>query len=76
MSNKLKDLMERAGHWPEVAQEEAIASLQSIEDELVGLYELSPEDRAALERSGEDVRLGRFSSDEHVREVLGRYRQA
>lgn len=76
MSNKLKDLMERAAHWPEVAQEEAIASLQSIEDELVGLTELSPEDRAALERSGEDVRLGRFASDDLVKNVLGRYRQA
>ena len=76
MSNKLKDLMERAEHWPEVAQEEAIASLQSIEDELVGLYELSPEDRAALERSGEDVRLGRFANEERVREVFGRYRKA
>jgi hypothetical protein len=76
MSNKLKDLIERAEHWPEVAQEEAIASLQSIEDELVGLYELSPEDRAALERSGEDVRLGRFASAEQVLGVLERYHQA
>jgi len=46
-----------------------------IEDKLTGLHDLSPEDRAALERSGEDVRLGRFASEEQVREVFGRYRQ-
>jgi hypothetical protein len=76
MSNKLRDLMKRAEHWPEGAQEEAVASLQAIEEELVGLYELSPGDRAALERSDEDVRLGRFASEEQVSEVFGRYRRA
>ena len=75
MSNILKDLMERAEHWPEGVQEEAIASLQSIEEELLGLYELSSDDRAALERSENDVRLGRFASDEQVSNVFGRYRQ-
>ena len=68
--------MERAEHWPEGAQEEAVASLQAIEEELVGLYDLSPADRAALERSGEDVRAGRFASEEQVNEVLQRYRRA
>jgi hypothetical protein len=76
MSNKLKELMERAEHWPDGVKEEAIASLQSIEEALVGLYELSSGDRAALERSGEDVRRGRFANDEQVRDVLQRYRNA
>jgi len=70
MCDKLKDLMKRAEHWPEGAQEEAVASLQAIEEELVGLYELSPDDRAALERSGEDVRLGRFASEEQVQRLF------
>jgi hypothetical protein len=76
MINKLKELMERAEHWPEGVREEAIASLQSIEEALVGLYELSSDDRAALERSGEDVRRGRFADDEQVRDVFQRYRNA
>jgi len=74
MSNKLRALLERAEHWPEEAQEEAAASLQAIEEELVGLYELSPADRAALDRSEEDVRLGNFASEERVNEVLRRHR--
>jgi hypothetical protein len=68
--------MERVEHWPEGAQEEAIASLQAIEEELVGLYELSPTDRAALDRSEEDVRLGRCASEERVSEVLTKHRHA
>ena len=67
--------MERVEHWPEGVQEEAIASLQSIEEELLGLSELSSNDRAALERSGEDVRHGRLASDGRVSDVFGRYRQ-
>jgi hypothetical protein len=76
MSNKLKELMERAEHWPDGVKEEAIASLQSIEEALVGLYELSSDDHAALERSGEDMRRGRFADDEQVHDLLQRYRNA
>jgi hypothetical protein len=76
MSNKLKALMERVEHWPEGAQDEAVASLEAIEEELVGLYELLPADRAALDRSEEDVRLGRFASEERVSEVLTKHRRA
>jgi len=76
MTKKLKELMERAEHWPEGAQEEAVASLQAIEEELVGLYELSPADRAALDQSEEDVHLGRFASEARVSEVLRRHRHA
>jgi hypothetical protein len=35
--------------------------------------ELSPEDREALERSAEDVRCGRFATDEEVKRIFGRY---
>ena len=74
MNDRLKNLMERVQHWPEGVQEEAIDSLQSIEEELLGLYEVSSDDRAALLRSEEDVRLGRFASEGQVREVFNRYR--
>jgi hypothetical protein len=76
MNAKLKTLMERAEHWPEEAQEEAAASLRAIEEELVGLYELSPADRAALDRSEEDIHLGKFANAEQVGEVLDRHRYA
>jgi hypothetical protein len=37
--------------------------------------ELSPEDREALERSAEDVRRGRFATDEEVKRIFDRFRR-
>ena len=75
-AKKLKVLMERVEHWPPEAQEEALASLQTIEEEFVRARELSDEDRTALERSAEDVREGRFANEEQVREVFDRHRRS
>ncbi|HEY6257634.1 MAG TPA: hypothetical protein VIY51_17775 [Xanthobacteraceae bacterium] len=41
----------------------------------MGPHELSAEDRDALARSAEDVRLGRLASEEQVRKVFDRYRR-
>jgi len=75
-AKKLKELMDRVEHWPPEAQEEALASLETIEEEFVGVRELSDEDRTALERSAEDVRKGRFANEEQVREVFDRHRRS
>ena len=75
MNDRLRELLKRVEHWPEGAQEEAAASLQAVEEELVGLYDLSPADRAVLDRSEEDVRHGQFASGEQVSEVLGRQKR-
>ena len=74
MIKKHKDLIERVEHWPAEAQEEALASLETIEEDLGVPVALSPEDHEALERSAEDVRRGRFASDLQVREVFDRHR--
>jgi len=74
--DQVKAVLARVLTWPAEAQKEAIASLQTIEEEFVGSFELSQDDREALERSAEDVRNGRFATDENVRKVFGRYRSA
>ena len=76
MTDRLKALMERIERWPKQAQDDAVNSLLAIEEEYLGGDDLSPEDRAALERSAEDVRLGKFADDEDVRETFDRYRRA
>ena len=76
MSNKLKELLERVATWPEQAQEEAVAALEAVEDEYVGLYELSPDDQKALEKSAEDVRTGNIVSESDAKQVLDKYRRA
>ncbi len=75
MNAKLKDLIERVDTWPEQAQEEALQLLLALEQEYAEPYELSPEDRAAIDRSLDDMRAGRFATDEQVAAVFGRHRR-
>jgi predicted transcriptional regulator len=74
MNTKLKDLLERVETWPEAVQEEAVQSLLAIEQEIAEPYELSDADRAAIDRSLDDMRQGRFATDEEVAAVFNRYR--
>jgi hypothetical protein len=76
MIKKLKEIFERAEAWPKEVQDEAVETLLSIERGYVGDYELTAEDRAALARSAEDVRLGRFVPDEQVAEFFDRNRRS
>jgi hypothetical protein len=75
MSKKLKEIIERAETWPQEAQEQAIATLQAIEAEFVAPYELTEDDRKAIDRGLEDVRRGRIASDEEVSRLFARYRR-
>ena len=72
---QIKVVLDRVLTWSPEAQEEAVASLQTIEEEFMGSHELSSEDREALERSAEDVRHGRFATDEEIKRVFDRYRR-
>jgi hypothetical protein len=72
---QLKVMLDRILTWSPEAQEEAVASLQTIEEEFMGSHELSSDDRDALECSAEDVRRGRFATDEDVARVFGRYQR-
>jgi hypothetical protein len=75
MSNRLKQILERAETWPEADQEQAADLLLALEAERAAApIDLSDEDLAALEQSAEDVRLGRFASDEEVEDIFRRYR--
>jgi hypothetical protein len=74
MSKKLKEMIERTETWPQEAQEEAIATLQAIEAELAEPYKLTEDDRQAIDRGLEDVRLGRIASEEEVSRLFARYR--
>ena len=71
----VKAVLERVLTRPPEAQAEAVASLESIEQELSGPLPLSDDDRRALEQSADDVRHGRFANDEEVRKVFDRFRQ-
>jgi hypothetical protein len=76
MTQTLKELLARIETWPEKAQEELMRSAFDIEMRYVGGYELTDEDRAALERSADDARQDRFASGKEVAELFGRFRHA
>lgn len=73
VTQALKKILARIETWPESAQEEAAATLEAIEEDLVSPRLVTDEDRAALERSAEDIRHGRFATREAVRELFGRF---
>jgi len=51
-------------------------SVTEIETRYRKIYYVSDDERAAFERSAEDVRDGRFAGDNQVAEVFGRHRRA
>jgi hypothetical protein len=76
MTESLRELMARVETWPEKAQEELVRSAFDIEMRHLGSYELTEEDRAALEHSLADVSRGRFASDEQMAQLFDRFRHA
>jgi hypothetical protein len=76
MKDQVKALLDRVLTWPPEAQEEAVASLATIEEEFMGSHELSQDDQEALSRSAEDIRQGRFATDEQVKATFDRYRRS
>jgi hypothetical protein len=74
MNKVVEALLERVADWPEEAQAELVRSIVDIETKHLGVYKLSPEERAAIERGLEEVRQGKFASDEDVEAMFKRYR--
>ncbi|MEI9901537.1 MAG: hypothetical protein WDN31_17045 [Hyphomicrobium sp.] len=66
-------LIERVASWPEQAQEEAVASLLSIEARHVGTYRTSPEERAAILKGLAEADRGEFVSDEDMTAFFARH---
>jgi hypothetical protein len=69
-------LIEQVSELPADAQAEFVDSLLDMRAEQLGIYHLDDDERAALARSAEDVRQGRFASDAGVDATFARYRGA
>jgi hypothetical protein len=70
----VENLLERVASWPEEAQAELLQSVVDIETKHFGVYRLSDDERAAVRRGLEEMRQGKFASDEQVEAVFNRYR--
>jgi hypothetical protein len=71
----LKEILTRVETWPEAAQEEAVASLLAIEEELRSPYPLTEADKQAIERGLQAARDGEFATDAEVEAVFAKYRR-
>ncbi|HEY4775238.1 MAG TPA: hypothetical protein VIH40_10515 [Xanthobacteraceae bacterium] len=74
MNKALESLLERVAAWPAEAQEELLQSALQIEQKHAGIYRLSDEERAAVRRGLEEMRQGKFATEEEVEAVFKRYR--
>lgn len=72
-TKELKGILDRVGSWPKDAQEELIRSVTEIESRYKKVYHLDDDERAALKRSEDDVRHGRFATSDEVEFVFGKF---
>jgi hypothetical protein len=73
---KVESLIEQVVELPDYAQAELVESLLDMRAQHLGIYHLDDDEREALARSAEDVRLGRFASEAEVERTFARYRGA
>jgi predicted transcriptional regulator len=73
MNKRLESLLDRISDWPEEAQAELVESILAIETKHLGVYRLSDDERAAVRRGLEEMRAGKFATDEEVAAVFDRY---
>jgi transcriptional regulator of acetoin/glycerol metabolism len=71
---QLQNLVQRIAALPEDEQAELLQSLVEMRANHLGIYELDDDERAALGRSAEDMRGGRFASEDAVEQMFARYR--
>jgi len=74
MNKRLESLIERVAALPQEAQDELLDHIAIIEAKHSGVYELSDDERTAVRRGLEEMRQGKFASDEEVEAVFSRYR--
>lgn len=73
MRMTMKSLLGRVEKWPQQARNELVRSITEIEKRYGNVYRVSKDERAALDRSAQDVRNGRYASERDVNSVFGRF---
>jgi predicted transcriptional regulator len=74
MVDLIETFLERITDWPKEAQAEVVKAIVDIETKYFGIHKLNAKERAAIERGLEEMRQGKFASDEEVTELFNRYR--
>ena len=72
MNRRLETLFERISAWPDEAQAELVDSILAIESKHLGVYRLTDDERVAVRRGLEEMRTGKFATDEEVAALFER----
>jgi hypothetical protein len=75
-TSDLQKYLQRIPAWPKEAQDELVRSLVEIEHRYSERYHVDDDELAALERSADDVRNGRFATDDDLEAAFTRYHRA
>ena len=67
MSPAVKTILERVATWPEKDQEELAEVAREIEARRTGLYELTPDEEAAIPEGIADLDRGRSVGEDEMR---------
>ena len=74
MVDLIETLLERIADWPKAAQAELVQSIADIETRHLGVYKLNADEQATIEQGLEEMRQGKFASDDEVAALFNRYR--
>jgi predicted transcriptional regulator len=74
MTALAKKLLEEVETWPLEDQEELAEYAREIRGRRTGVYQLSEDERAGIERGLADLRAGRFATDEQIAAIFQRAR--
>ena len=74
MDNSLSDILQRAETWPKEAQVELLRAAKEIERGAVGLYQLSAEERSAIEIGLKDIKEKHFAETAEVEALFAQCR--
>jgi predicted transcriptional regulator len=71
-----KKLLEEVETWPLEDQEELAEYAREIRGRRTGVYQLSEDERAGIERGLADMRAGRFATDEQIAAIFQKARSS
>jgi hypothetical protein len=76
MNADTKKLLKRVSSWPEEDQDELAELVAEIEARRTGVYRLSDDERAAVQKGMEAARRGEFVPDPEMEAYYKRHRDA
>lgn len=74
MNQDAKEILRRVDTWPAQDQEELAEAAREIEARRAQIYQLSDEERTAVERGLADMRSGNFASEEAIAAIFRKAR--